>query len=201
VAGGLRRADGVSTSLVLVLIMMVGVFSVPGDRFIMLTGIGLIIARIVGAFIVRKLLIHRPHAALGERPTFSIRVCGAVRDRGLPSLRRCSPELKPVVLVGDRMGDVPGSVRASFRLELRHQLGALGLILGIGDYPRVVQLADLSEPVGHRYTSRLGNVGRAVGRAGRVQLVSPLLTVLLQDPGRSADDLFDILPVSSMRCS
>ncbi len=57
VVGGLQRTGGVSTSLALVLIVMVGVFSVPGVRFIKLTGIGMIIALIVGAFVIRVLLI------------------------------------------------------------------------------------------------------------------------------------------------
>ncbi len=53
VAGGLQRTGGVSTRLALVLIVMVGVFSAPGGRFIKLTGIGMI----VGAFIVGVLLV------------------------------------------------------------------------------------------------------------------------------------------------
>ena len=46
-----------SSSLALILIVMVGVFSVPDVRFIKLTGIGVIIALIVGAFIVGVLLV------------------------------------------------------------------------------------------------------------------------------------------------
>ena len=57
VAGGLQRTGGVITRLTLVLIIMVGAFSVPGVRFIKLTGIGMIIALIMGAFVMRVLLV------------------------------------------------------------------------------------------------------------------------------------------------
>jgi RND superfamily putative drug exporter len=53
VVGGFQRTGGVITSLALVLIVMVGVFSAPGGRFIKLTGIGMI----VGAFIAGVLLV------------------------------------------------------------------------------------------------------------------------------------------------
>jgi hypothetical protein len=47
----------VSTSPAPVLIIMVSVFSQPGVRFITLTGISMIIALTVGAFIVHMLLV------------------------------------------------------------------------------------------------------------------------------------------------
>ena len=47
---------GVITRPTLVPIVMVGAFSAPGGRFIKLTGIGMIIALIMGAFVARVLL-------------------------------------------------------------------------------------------------------------------------------------------------
>src|ERR1700730_3883331 len=57
VASGLQRTGGLITSLALLLIIVVGAFSASGIMFIKLLGVGMIVALIVDASIVRVLLV------------------------------------------------------------------------------------------------------------------------------------------------
>jgi trehalose monomycolate/heme transporter len=69
VASGLQRTGGLITSLALLLIIVVGAFSASGITFIKLMGVGMIVALIVDASIVRVLLVPpaRGGGDLGRR--------------------------------------------------------------------------------------------------------------------------------------
>jgi trehalose monomycolate/heme transporter len=65
VAGGLQRTGGLITSLALLLVLVVGAFSASGVTFIKLLGVGMIVALIVDASIVRVLLVPAVMRLLG----------------------------------------------------------------------------------------------------------------------------------------
>jgi trehalose monomycolate/heme transporter len=65
VAGGLQRTGGLITSLALLLIIVVGAFSASGITFIKLLGVGMIVALLVDASIVRVLLVPAVMRMLG----------------------------------------------------------------------------------------------------------------------------------------
>jgi RND superfamily putative drug exporter len=66
VAAGLQRTGGVITSLALLLIIVVGAFSASGITFIKLMGVGMIVALIVDATVVRVLLVPATMRLLGR---------------------------------------------------------------------------------------------------------------------------------------
>ena len=66
VAGGLQRTGGVITSLALLLIIVVGAFSASGITFIKLMGVGMIVALIVDATVIRVLLVPATMRLLGR---------------------------------------------------------------------------------------------------------------------------------------
>jgi RND superfamily putative drug exporter len=65
VASGLQRTGGLITSLALLLIIVIGAFSASGITFIKLLGVGMIVALIVDASIVRVLLVPAVMRLLG----------------------------------------------------------------------------------------------------------------------------------------
>jgi trehalose monomycolate/heme transporter len=65
VAGGLQRTGGLITSLALLLVIVVGAFSASGITFIKLLGVGMIVALIVDASVVRVLLVPAVMRLLG----------------------------------------------------------------------------------------------------------------------------------------
>jgi RND superfamily putative drug exporter len=66
VAGGLQRTGGIITSLALLLVIVVGAFSASGITFIKLMGVGMIIALVVDATIIRVLLVPATMRLLGH---------------------------------------------------------------------------------------------------------------------------------------
>jgi trehalose monomycolate/heme transporter len=66
VAAGLQRTGGLITSLALLLIIVVGAFSASGITFIKLTGVGMIVALLVDATVVRVLLVPATMRLLGR---------------------------------------------------------------------------------------------------------------------------------------
>jgi uncharacterized membrane protein YdfJ with MMPL/SSD domain len=66
VAGGLQSTGGIITSLALMLVIVVGAFSASGITFIKLMGVGMIIALIVDATIIRVLLVPAAMRLLGR---------------------------------------------------------------------------------------------------------------------------------------
>jgi RND superfamily putative drug exporter len=65
VAAGLQRTGGLITSLALLLIIVVGAFSASGITFIKLIGVGMIVALLVDATVVRVLLVPATMRLLG----------------------------------------------------------------------------------------------------------------------------------------
>ena len=65
VASGLQRTGGLITSLALLLVIVVGAFSASGITFIKLMGVGMIVALIVDASVVRVLLVPAVMRLLG----------------------------------------------------------------------------------------------------------------------------------------
>ncbi len=65
IASGLQRTGGLITSLALMLVIVVGAFSASGITFIKLLGVGMIVALIVDATIVRVLLVPATMRLLG----------------------------------------------------------------------------------------------------------------------------------------
>ncbi len=66
VAGGLQSTGGIITSLALLLVVVVGAFSASGITFIKLMGVGMIIALVVDATIIRVLLVPATMRLLGR---------------------------------------------------------------------------------------------------------------------------------------
>jgi RND superfamily putative drug exporter len=66
VATGLQRTGGLITSLALLLIVVVGLFSASGISFIKLLGVGMIVALLVDATVVRILLVPATMRLLGR---------------------------------------------------------------------------------------------------------------------------------------
>jgi RND superfamily putative drug exporter len=66
IATGLQRTGGVITSLAFLLIVVVGAFSASGITFIKLTGVGMIVALLVDASVVRVLLVPATMRLLGR---------------------------------------------------------------------------------------------------------------------------------------
>jgi RND superfamily putative drug exporter len=92
VAAGLQRTGGLITSLALLLVIVVGAFSASGITFIKLTGVGMIVALLVDATVVRVLLVPATMRLLGRanwwapRPLRRLYVRYGIRDddRELP---------------------------------------------------------------------------------------------------------------------
>jgi trehalose monomycolate/heme transporter len=66
VASGLQRTGGIITSAALLLVIVVGAFSASGITFIKLLGVGMIVALIIDASIVRVLLVPATMRLLGR---------------------------------------------------------------------------------------------------------------------------------------
>jgi uncharacterized membrane protein YdfJ with MMPL/SSD domain len=66
VAGGLQRTGGVITSAALLLMIVIGAFSASGITFIKMMGVGMIVALIVDATLVRVLLVPATMRLLGR---------------------------------------------------------------------------------------------------------------------------------------
>jgi RND superfamily putative drug exporter len=66
VAAGLQRTGGLITSLALLLVIVVGLFSASGITFLKLLGVGMIVALIVDASVVRILLVPATMRLLGR---------------------------------------------------------------------------------------------------------------------------------------
>ena len=66
VASGLQRTGGVITSAALLLVIVVGAFSASGITFIKLLGVGMIVALIIDASIIRVMLVPAAMRLLGR---------------------------------------------------------------------------------------------------------------------------------------
>ncbi len=92
VASGLQRTGGIITSLALLLVIVVGAFSASGITFIKLMGVGMIIALVVDATIIRVLLVPATMRLLGRanwwapRPLRRFYARYGIREEGGPAL-------------------------------------------------------------------------------------------------------------------
>jgi trehalose monomycolate/heme transporter len=66
VASGLQRTGGIITSAALLLVIVVGAFSASGITFIKLLGVGMIVALVIDASMVRVLLVPATMRLLGQ---------------------------------------------------------------------------------------------------------------------------------------
>jgi trehalose monomycolate/heme transporter len=66
IASGLQRTGGIITSAALLLVIVIGAFSMSGITFIKLLGVGMIVALIVDASIVRVMLVPATMRLLGR---------------------------------------------------------------------------------------------------------------------------------------
>jgi trehalose monomycolate/heme transporter len=66
VASGLQRTGGIITSAALLLVIVVGAFSASGITFIKLLGVGMIVALVIDASMVRVLLVPATMRLLGR---------------------------------------------------------------------------------------------------------------------------------------
>ena len=94
VAAGLQRTGGVITSLALLLIIVVGAFSASGITFIKLMGVGMIVALLVDASVVRVLLVPATMRLLGRANWWAPRPLRRLYARY--GIKEESPALLPV---------------------------------------------------------------------------------------------------------
>jgi trehalose monomycolate/heme transporter len=66
IASGLQRTGGIITSAALLLLIVIGTFSASGITFIKLLGVGMIVALVVDASIVRVMLVPATMRLLGQ---------------------------------------------------------------------------------------------------------------------------------------
>jgi RND superfamily putative drug exporter len=66
IASGLQRTGGVITSAALLLIVVIGMFSISSITFIKLLGVGMIVALLLDATLVRMLLVPATMRLLGN---------------------------------------------------------------------------------------------------------------------------------------
>jgi len=91
IASGLQRTGGLITSLALLLVIVVGAFSASGITFIKLLGVGMIVALIVDATIVRVLLVPAAMRLIGRlnwwapRPLRRLYGRYGIREESAPS--------------------------------------------------------------------------------------------------------------------
>jgi uncharacterized membrane protein YdfJ with MMPL/SSD domain len=81
IATGLQRTGGVITSLAFLLIIVVGAFSASGVTFIKLIGVGMIVALVVDASVVRVLLVPATMRLLGRANWWAPRPLGRLYAR------------------------------------------------------------------------------------------------------------------------
>jgi trehalose monomycolate/heme transporter len=91
IAGGLQRTGGLITSLAFLLIIVVGLFSASGITFIKLLGVGMIVALLVDATVVRLMLVPATMRLLGRanwwapRPLRRLYARYGIREADSPS--------------------------------------------------------------------------------------------------------------------
>jgi trehalose monomycolate/heme transporter len=97
VASGLQRTGGLITSLAFLLVIVVGAFSASGITFIKLMGVGMIVALVVDATIVRVLLVPATMRLLGRANWWAPRPLRRVYRRyGIREEETAPPQVEPV---------------------------------------------------------------------------------------------------------
>jgi RND superfamily putative drug exporter len=96
VASGLQRTGGLITSLAFLLVIVVGAFSASGITFIKLMGVGMIVALVVDATIVRILLVPATMRLLGRANWWAPGPLRRVyRKYGIQEEETAPPEAEP----------------------------------------------------------------------------------------------------------
>jgi RND superfamily putative drug exporter len=101
VAGGLQRTGGLITSLALLLIVVVGLFSASGVVFLKLLGVGMIVALVMDAAVVRTLLVPATMRLLGPvnwwapRPLRRLYARYGIKESEAPASAYSSPGRAP----------------------------------------------------------------------------------------------------------
>jgi uncharacterized membrane protein YdfJ with MMPL/SSD domain len=97
VASGLQRTGGLITSLAFLLVIVVGAFSASGITFIKLMGVGMIVALVVDATVVRILLVPATMRLLGRANWWAPGPLRRVyRKYGIREEETAPPEVEPV---------------------------------------------------------------------------------------------------------
>ena len=97
VASGLQRTGGLITSLAFLLVIVVGAFSASGITFIKLLGVGMIVALVVDATIVRILLVPATMRLLGRANWWAPGpLRGVYRRYGIREEETAPPQVEPV---------------------------------------------------------------------------------------------------------
>ncbi len=87
VATGLQRTGGIITSAALLLVVVIGAFSLSGITFIKLIGVAMIIAIVIDATVVRALLVPATMRLLGRANWWAP---APLRRRGVPGRGGCT---------------------------------------------------------------------------------------------------------------
>ena len=96
IATGLQRTGGLITSLAFLLIIVIGSFSASGVSFIKLTGVGMIVALVVDATVVRVLLVPATMRLLGRANWWAPRPLRRFYARyGIKEAESSAPEPAP----------------------------------------------------------------------------------------------------------
>ena len=96
VASGLQRTGGLITSLAFLLVIVVGAFSASGITFIKLMGVGMIVALVVDATVVRILLVPATMRLLGRANWWAPGPLRRVyRKYGIREEETAPPEVEP----------------------------------------------------------------------------------------------------------
>jgi uncharacterized membrane protein YdfJ with MMPL/SSD domain len=97
VASGLQRTGGLITSLAFLLVIVVGAFSASGITFIKLLGVGMIVALVVDATIVRILLVPATMRLMGRANWWAPGPLRRVyRKYGIREEQTAPPRVEPV---------------------------------------------------------------------------------------------------------
>jgi trehalose monomycolate/heme transporter len=122
VAAGLQRTGGLITSLALLLIIVIGAFSASGITFIKLMGVGMIVALLVDASVVRILLVPATMRLLGRanwwapRPLRRLYARYGIKEESpapVPSPVSASPNRLNTIFPGPGRGGSTTSIASS----------------------------------------------------------------------------------------
>jgi trehalose monomycolate/heme transporter len=103
IASGLQRTGGIITSAALLLVIVVGAFSASGITFIKLMGVGMIVALIVDASIVRVMLVPATMRLLGRANWWAPGPLRRLYARyGIPERDDSEPARPPAQAIGSR---------------------------------------------------------------------------------------------------
>ena len=88
VATGLQRTGGIITSAALLLVVVIGAFSTSGITFIKMIGVGMLVAILVDATVVRALLVPAAMRLMGRSNWWAPAPAGPLVGRGTASASR-----------------------------------------------------------------------------------------------------------------